>query len=104
MALCDCTSKTWLSQTGMFTVTNTWYISNERDIYIICEWMLTWFICQPQVAEHNHNKRLPLATAPEQRALMAAAEGLFTPPSPMTWSHAIGDKTIRKPSALWNMP
>ena len=24
--------------------------------------MLTWFICQPQMAEHNHNKRLPLAT------------------------------------------
>ena len=32
MALRDCTSKTWLSQTGMFTVTNTWYMSN--DIYI----------------------------------------------------------------------
>ena len=38
------------------------YIFMYIYIYIHCEWMLTWFICQPQMAEHNHNKRLPLAT------------------------------------------
>ena len=56
--------------------------------YLHCEWMLTWFICQPRWLSTTTTKVClwPLH-APEQRALMAAAEGLFTPPSPMTWSH-----------------
>ena len=73
--------------------------------YFFCEWMLTWFICQPRWLSTTTTKGClwPL-DAPEQRAPMAAAEGLFTPPLPIPWSLAIGDNTIRKPSALWNMP
>ena len=102
MALRDCTSKTWLSQTGMFTVTNTWYMSN--DIYMYMYIYICIYIYIPchdvsgDIFDFNHNKGSLVvdhhlrAFAPMFQVIIsefssAAPSHLYRSPPPTAWNH-----------------